>query len=177
MKHKAVLEWNNMGLIQQFVDDAPPPDEGRNFYKILLYDALKAQFNTWGGCDDHATIWTDYLAGAMSIGALPFPPKLLFLFTIPVEISSGPAFCSAREAVSLYKRTPFLLTGEQPEHRDAVLFNNWDAFLEVCKQSALFHPLWNWAIDYLDQDKWWVVTIDPSFILPENIRNGKLWQK
>jgi len=35
MKHEAILDWNHMGLMQEFIDDGPPPDEGRNFYSLL----------------------------------------------------------------------------------------------------------------------------------------------
>lgn len=175
MKHKAVLEWNSMGLIQEFVDDAPPPDEGRNFYKFRIDESLRKQLNRWDGYDDHAKVWMNNLCGAMQLGALPFPPALLFLFTIPIEMGRQSDVCSGDDAISLYKQTPLLLSGEQPKCRDAVLFSNWAAFREVAKQSPIFLPLWNWAIDRLHQNQWWVVTVDPSCILPERVQEEHKW--
>ena len=177
MKYDAVKQWNTMGLIQMFKDDLPPPDEGRNFYKLLVSDDLKDQFNEWGGSDDHAEIWSEYLCNAMSVGALAYPPQLLFLFTKPVEIPRMPSVeDTAGRSVALYKHTPFLLAGEQPAHRDAVLFDSWDSFWITCKYSVLFGPLWEWAFDNLSKNSWWVVTIDPSMIVPGREKDGKLWE-
>ena len=175
MKHEAILDWNHMGLMQEFIDDGPPPDEGRNFYRLLPSDGAQSQFTDWAGSEDQATLWLTYLCNAMSIGVAPFPPRLIFLFTIPVELASGPSYCSQRESVSLYRETPFLMAGEQPEHRESLLFSTWNAFYETCQCSRLLAPIWDWSVSTLDQRNWWVITLDPAIMLPECVREGKIW--